>query len=175
VSARSAAARYPRTGFPARRSAAGFFLIEALVAILILALGILGLVAMGGTAVSAQSDAQYRTEASNLADSIAAEIALGVDRKTNGGLVATLPAFAHQTTQTTYCQFSGTPTLNGPVSALANQAANGSSLPGLPGATAANQQILVNIGTFNRVEITLCWKTPNDNAWRRHTLVTYVN
>jgi len=23
--------------------------------------------------------------------------------------------------------------------------------------------------------ITLCWKTASDNAWRRHTLVTYVN
>ena len=43
-------------------SQGGFFLIEAMVAILIFALGILGLVAMGGTAVSSQSDAQYRTE-----------------------------------------------------------------------------------------------------------------
>jgi hypothetical protein len=58
----------------------GFFLIEAMVAILIFALGILGLVAMGGTAVSSQSDAQYRTEASTLADAIASEIALGIDR-----------------------------------------------------------------------------------------------
>ena len=48
--------------------------------------------------------------------------------------------------------------------------------PGLPGATTVNQQILVNgAGTFNRVEITLCWRTANDNAMRRHTLVTYVN
>src|SRR5436190_10013246 len=58
----------------------GFFLIEAMVAILIFALGILGLVAMGGTAVSSQSDAQYRTEASSLADAIAAQIALGIVR-----------------------------------------------------------------------------------------------
>ena len=53
------------------RRQGGFFLIEAMVAILIFALGILGLVAMGGTAVSSQSDAQYRTEAAGLADSIA--------------------------------------------------------------------------------------------------------
>ena len=46
-----------------------------MVAILIFALGILGLVAMGGTAVTTQSDAQYRTEASSLADAIA-----GADR-----------------------------------------------------------------------------------------------
>ena len=48
---------------PSRRQR-GFFLIEAMVAMLIFALGILGLVAMGGTAVASQSDAQYRTEAS---------------------------------------------------------------------------------------------------------------
>ena len=29
--------------------------------------------------------------------------------------------------------------------------------------------------TFNRVVITLCWKTASDTAWRRHTLVTYIN
>ena len=38
------------------------------------------------------------------------------------------------------------------------------------------QQIVVNpAGNFNRVEITLCWKSPSDTAWRHHTLVTYVN
>ena len=47
----------------------------------------------------------------------------------------------------------------------------------LPGATATSQQILVNtgVGAFNRVDITVCWQTPNDQAMRRHTLVTYVN
>ena len=66
------------------RPQGGFFLIEAMVAILIFALGILGLVAMGGAAVSSQSDAQYRTEASSLADAIAGEIAIGINRSTRG-------------------------------------------------------------------------------------------
>src|SRR5436190_20093293 len=74
----------------------GFFLIEAMVAILIFALGILGLVAMGGTAVSSQSDAQYRTEAAGLADSIASEIALNITRVDESTKAATLAAFAHQ-------------------------------------------------------------------------------
>ena len=63
---------------PAQQS--GFFLVEAMVALLIFALGILGLVAMGGTAVSTQSDAQYRTVASSLADAIAGQLALGINR-----------------------------------------------------------------------------------------------
>jgi len=161
----------------------GFFLIEAMVAILIFALGILGLVAMGGTAVSSQSDAQYRTEASSIADAIAGEIALGIDRTTEASKVATLAAFAHQptpdpTTSPAPCAFTGA-AIDGAakpgVQALLDRANSGGPL-GMPGATAANQQIYIDAaGTYNRVVITLCWKTASDVAWRRHTLVTYIN
>jgi type IV pilus assembly protein PilV len=163
----------------------GFFLIEAMVAILIFALGILGLVAMGGTAVSSQSDAQYRTEASSLADAIAGEVALGIDRTSEASKAATLAAFAHQPTpvpSTTPppCAFAGAainPATSPGVKALLDRAANLTpATPGLPGATAANQQIFIDAaGNYNRVVITLCWRTASDGAWRRHTLVTYVN
>ena len=162
----------------------GFFLIEAMVAILIFALGILGLVAMGGTAVSAQSDAQYRTEASGLADAIAAQIALGVVRTDENAKAVSLATFAHQPTPPPTdvpapCSFGGTAltAATAPsVFPLLQRAANLTTSPGLPGATALNQQIFVDgAGTFNRVVITLCWKTASDSAWRRHTLVTYVN
>jgi type IV pilus assembly protein PilV len=159
-----------------RNDQAGFFLIEAMVALLIFALGILGLVAMGGTAVASQSDAQYRTEASAIADAIAGEIALNVNRlpgppplTSAQNKAASLLAFAHQPAGGN-CVFGGAPTANANVLAAANLAQR------LPGATPANQQILIGgPGTFNRVEITLCWRTANDNAMRRHTLVTYVN
>lgn len=163
------------------------FLIEAMVAILIFALGILGLVAMGGTAVSSQSDAQYRTEASSLADAIAGEIAVGINRASEATKVATLAAYAHQPNPApavpAACAFGGgaidpvaTPAVAG-VAALLNRAANMTpGTPGLPGATAANQQIFIDAaGNFNRVVITLCWRTASDAVWRRHTLVTYVN
>lgn len=169
-------------GFSVQR---GFFLIEAMVAILIFALGILGLVAMGGTAVSSQSDAQYRTEASSLADAIAAQIALGVVRTNEATKAASLANFAHQptpvpTTVPAPCSFAGPPALTAltapSVFPLLQRAANMTASPGLPGATDVNQQIFIDgAGTFNRVVITLCWKTASDSAWRRHTLVTYVN
>ncbi|MDQ6680074.1 MAG: prepilin-type N-terminal cleavage/methylation domain-containing protein [Pseudomonadota bacterium] len=156
-----------------RRRQQGFMLIEAMVAILIFSLGILGLVALGGQAVGAQSDAQYRTEASGLADAIAGQIAIAVDR-TNGGvnIAASLAPFNHRPAGAT-CVFNGnpTPTLDPLVLALINRAA------ALPGAGPAQLQIQVQTapGTFNRVQITLCWKTANDNnAWRQHTFVTYV-
>ena len=175
------------------REQGGFFLIEAMVAILIFALGILGLVAMGGTAVSSQSDAQYRTEASSLADAIAGEIAVGINRSNcsagasalcEATKAASLLTFAHQpnpppSTVPAPCAFDGddlTAVSAPTVFPLLDRAANGTPTPGLPGATAANQQIYIEpAGNFNRVVITLCWRTASDSAWRRHTLVTYVN
>jgi len=156
----------------------GVFLIEALVAILIFSLGVLGLVALGGSAVGAQSDAQYRTEASSLADAIAGEIAVNVNRQNSGANIAgSLAAFNHRLGGGA-CVFTGGATTNAQVQALIDRAANAGAVPGLPNATAAQQQIVVlnAPGDFNRVEITLCWKTANDNnVWRKHVLVTYVN
>lgn len=161
-----------------RASQGGFFLIEAMVAILIFALGILGLVAMGGTAVSSQSDAQYRTDASSFADAIASQVALGLNRAgadeatRAANKTASLAAYAYNIGGAN-CAFAGgwvgapDPAVQG----LVNRA-----MARLPGANAAYQQILVDApGSSNRVEITLCWKTASDNVPRRHTVVTYVN
>jgi type IV pilus assembly protein PilV len=162
----------------ARHAESGFFLIEAMVAILIFALGVLGLVAMGGTAVSSQSDAQYRTDASSLADAIAGQIAVSINRTgateqlKDQNKAASLPAFAHNPGGAP-CAYAGAPTGPGPVLDLLNRAQQI-----LPGAIAnpAYQQIKIDpAGSYNRVEINLCWKSASDSAARRHTLVTYVN
>ena len=161
-----------------RASQDGFFLIEAMVALLIFALGILGLVAMGGTAVSAQSDAQYRTDASSLSDAIASQIALGINRAgadeatRAANKAASLQTYAYNVAGAN-CSFSGG-WVGAPDPAVQTLLARG--LSQMPGATAAYQQIIVDApGSFNRVEITLCWKTASDNVARRHTVVTYVN
>ena len=77
------------------------------------------------------------------------------------------------------CSFTGTALTSGSapdVFPLLQRAANLTAAPGLPGATDVNQQIFIDAADpFNRVVITLCWKTSSDGAWRRHTLVTYVN
>lgn len=162
-----------------RSSQQGMFLIEAMVALLIFALGILGLVAMGATAVSTQSDAQYRTEASAFTDAIASEIALNVNRTSDLLMKTSLNAYQHQPNGVSAdCVFAGNPMGAGTVLTLVDRAANfPAGQVGLPGATQANQQILVDTTAngFNRVEITLCWRTANDSKLRRHTLVTYIN
>lgn len=152
-----------------RTHQSGMLLIEAMVAVLIFALGILGLVAMGGAAVNAQSDAQYRTEAANLADAIAGEIQLAATRNGVGEVVPTsLDAFKYLESGSD-CAFTGTtPAANARVNALVT------SSP-LPGATNVTQQIAVETANANRVKITLCWQSRNDSAMRQHVLVTYVN
>jgi hypothetical protein len=155
-------------------------LIEAMIAILIFSLGILGMIAMGGTAIGAQSDARYRTDAQRLVDEIAGGIAIDVDRTSPVNLQASLLNYAHQTAGGN-CTFSGGASANAVVTNWVSRATTvGSGLPGLPGATAANQQILVSSAPTgpNRIEITVCWRdpgTPAGAAMRRHTLVTYVN
>ncbi|MEO7057249.1 MAG: type IV pilus modification protein PilV [Caldimonas sp.] len=155
----------------------GFFLIEAMVALLIFALGILGMVAMGSTAVSSQSDARYRTAAANLADEMASTIALNVDRTSAAATQASVATFTNLPSGAP-CTFSGSASLLAAVTAWRNKASTvGANLPGLPGASNTQQQIVVdNSATgFNRVEITVCWQAPTDSAMRHHTLVTYVN
>lgn len=147
-------------------------LIEALIGILIFSMGILALVAMQTAAVSAQSDAQYRVEAGNLVDKILYEISLNVDRSTAGTLQTTLAAFAHNTGGGN-CAFTGTPSANALVTNWVTEAT--AARTGLPGSTAAMQQILVNTANFNQVTVTLCWKAPNDPTPHKHTVISYVN
>ncbi len=151
----------------------GVFLLEALVAILIFSLGVLGMVAMGAAAVSAQSDAHYRTEAANLTDEIASTITLNVDYSSADALAASLLPFAHQPNGGG-CQFTGDKSGDDAVTDWIAKVSAASS--GLPGATGTSQQIVVATGAgFNRVTVTVCWQAPTDRAMRRHSMVTYVN
>jgi type IV pilus assembly protein PilV len=170
------------TSAPARQR--GFLMIEALIAILIFTLGILGMIAMGGTAIGAQSDARYRTDAARLAENIANTIALNADRSNPTDplvLQTSLAPFQHQPTGTVCGAFSGTASANALVTSwLSEVTTTGPGLPGLPGTVAGGQQIAISSGAggYNKVEVTVCWKdpgTPAATAMRRHTFVSYVN
>jgi type IV pilus assembly protein PilV len=161
-------------------------IIEALIAILIFSLGILGMIAMGGTAIGAQSDARYRTDAARLTETMANLIEVNAVRTLNSSrpareaaLRASLDQFRHQADGTALpCNYSG----DAAASPLVTQWINDVKTVGasLPGAVDAGQQILITntAAGFNRVEITVCWKDPGTaagTAMRRHTLVTFVN
>ena len=56
----------PSKSLPARQN--GSYLLEALIAILIFAFGVLGLVGLLGSSIRVTNDARYRAEAANLAN-----------------------------------------------------------------------------------------------------------
>ena len=172
-----------------KRKQQGVMLIEALIAILIFSLGILGMVAMGSVAIAAQSDSQYRTEAANYANEIVSEMAIQLqvatfNQATNSFTAdAALLTFAHQPTSGGYCSFAGAASSNPAVADWVNRISGGvDAKRALPGATNVSQQIVVvqGPGTGNRVTVTICWQPPSSAAvafapMHRYELVSYIN
>jgi type IV pilus assembly protein PilV len=154
----------------------GVFLLEALIAILIFSLGILGMVALSAASLAAQGDSRYRNEAANLAAEMSAAINLGIDRTTPASVATSLATFVHLPAGAN-CVFTGPASTNNAVLAWVGKLrAIGT---GLPGATEANQQIAVeDAGGYNRVAITVCWKGPKETEQQvnhSYTLVSYIN
>lgn len=154
----------------------GMMLLEALIAILIFSLGILGMVAINARAVEAATDSQARADAAKFTSEIASRIALAVDRTSETSIVTDLLTFQHQVNGDCNNGFTGTASIE-PVVTEWVSAVIATGRTGLPGATASGLQILVaptTAGGFNQVSITICWQQPG-LAKRRHQLISYVN
>nr|WP_168929116.1 hypothetical protein [Crenobacter intestini] len=124
-------------------------LIEALVAILLFSLGVLGLIALQGRAVYLSSDAKYRADAAFLADSLIGHIA--VADQSNLDVFATPAA-------------SGTITGDWVAEVVAT----------LPNATAQTQTVAVNKAA-REVTVTLQWRSnPNEDPPRKHQVITVL-
>ena len=155
----------------------GMFLLEALIGILVFSLGVLAMVALGTTAVSAQTDAQYRTEAANLANEIASRIVLRADRSphptaadTLAALNASLLPFLHNAGGAT-CNFNNAPSANALVTDWADKV-----IASLPGVSAQSLQVdTTTQAAFSGVQVTICWQGSTDRAVRTYSLMTYVN
>ena len=152
----------------------GMMMIEALMAILIFSLGILGMVGVNALAVASQSDAQYRTNANKFATEIINQIWVNVDRSSEAATALALGAFQHQPGGAA-CAFAGNPSTAPLITNWV--AAVMASGTGLPGATAAMQQIKVvnTVAGMNEVTVTVCWKAPGDAVARRHVMKSLIN
>jgi type IV pilus assembly protein PilV len=148
---------------PARRQS-GVMLIEALIALLIFSVGILGIVGMQSAAVQASGDAKYRSDAALLANQLIGR--MWVSDRTQ----ATLQT-AYQTNGAAYQAWAwtgagGTGTQTAP--------ATGTVMQVLPGVTAAANLptvvITPNPGSTptsipnNVVTITVFWQAPKDTT-----------
>jgi type IV pilus modification protein PilV len=152
----------------------GVMLIEALMAILIFSLGILGLVGVHAMALGSQSDAQFRSEANRLTNRIANEMWVNVDRSSPAALALSLAEFKHRA-DVSACDAGSEGAASDNLLVknwVAAIVAGGAG--GLPGATHRMQQIVVDPGAGNQVTVTVCWRAPSDIAMRRHVLTTYI-
>ncbi len=150
-----------------RKSQSGVMLLEALIAILIFSLGILGVVGMQASAVKASRDAKYRTDAGLLANELIGQMWSG---NRDG---ATLQA-----------NFQGDGNQTGPTNILADgpiytawQARVASTLPG----TVANPSVVTVVPglvgpprTSSLVTVTVSWISPNEQAAHNYRVVVQI-
>jgi type IV pilus assembly protein PilV len=131
------------------RREGGATLIEGMVAILIFSLGILAIMALHAASIKNTTDAQYRSEAAYLANSLIAKMRL-YDQGTVTADFAS-PGGAQ------YTQW------------LADVAAANAGLPGM----ATNPPTIAFIG--RRVTVTLFWQAQSDSGVRRHVVDTQLD
>lgn len=122
----------------------GVILLEGLIALLIFTIGVLGLVGMFSVSIKNTSEAQFRTEAAFLADSL-----IGQLRVADPGTRAT--NFASPSG-------SGYMSWKGRVSDAAY---------GLPGATATPPTVTFSGSNNNVVTIEIFWRANNDSTVRK--------
>lgn len=161
------------------RSQHGIMLIEAMVSILLLMLGILGIAGLTAKSMALSGQAQYRTEAGMYAEQIIQLVSLNVDRSSPAALAQSLKAFEHQADGTERCSYSGTGISESSELGKVLKAARGdptNHVLGLPGAVESGQQVVVNTdGNLNQVTVRLCWQGPDDAAKRIYEIQAFVH
>jgi type IV pilus modification protein PilV len=148
----------------------GSVLLEALIAFLIFAFGVLGLVALQASSLAANVDTQYRIEANQFAHRMLSTIQSSVSRSSAAAFQASLVAFNHNPTGN-QCAFSGGASADPQVTAWLAllQTAATTRLP------AADGQIQVTVGTPNQVRIVICWQQPGLPVPRRHVVMGSIS
>lgn len=123
----------------------GFVLLDALIAIVIFSIGILGMVSLQSNAISLSTDAQYRTEAAMLADKIIGEM-----------------WSADQTAMAT--DFAGNAGSGGAIYTSWNTLVE--KLP--------NGQGKIDVSPAGTVTVTVDWQQPSDPVAHTYTTVTQI-
>lgn len=155
-------------------------LVEALVSVLIFAVGVLGVIGLQTLALKSSTDGKYRADAAYMANQLIGQ--MWADSRSN------LPSYAHYCSNTSagcapptlpLCSTSGSASTNPAVAAWLTQLAN--EFPA--GATASNLvQISVvpvtpvygislqTLPTY-QVAVSICWHAPRDPSGQYHSYV----
>lgn len=138
------------------RKQSGAMLLEALIGLLIFAIGVLGLIGMQATAMKVTADSKYRAEATMFADQLIGQ--MWADNRVNAALSANYAGSGG----------SGGPKYN---EWYAVMTATGT---GLPGADLAGNEPTVQIDAANTVTVTIRWQAPGEAAAHNHVTVAMV-
>ncbi len=137
-----------------RNRQAGVMLLEVLIALLIFAFGILGLIGMQAVSIKLTGESKYRAEAAMFVDQLVNQ--MWADDRTNAALVANYDSTVGGNKYTEWknqIQTTGT---------------------GLPGASGANAPI-VAIDVNNVVTVTVYWQAPEETAAHKYVTVARLN
>lgn len=148
-------------------------LIEALLAILIFSIGVLGIIGLQGTAVKVSTDAKYRSEAALLANDLIGRMWAG-DR-TQATLQAAYSSAANGAAFQQWAWVGGISTAPGTQAAPAQ----GTVLRTLPGASANLPTVVIvsSAGTAiasSRVTITVSWQVPGTTAVNNYVTTAQI-
>ncbi len=164
-----------------RKQQAGVMLLEALIAILIFSLGILGVVGMQASAIAASRDAKYRSDASLLANDLVGLMwsgtrdgaSLQANFQGSAGFVS---AFAENdparcsdhpgSDGLIYCQWYNNQVVNALPGVLANPP-QVTVVPGIPAGGLLPQ-------SASKVKIVVQWMAPNDPVAHSYTLTVQI-
>ena len=128
---------------PARQT--GSYLLEALIAILIFAFGVLGLIGLLGSSIRVTNDARYRAEAANLANAMIADMWTTTPANIDTFTTAKLPTWATK------------------VATL------------LPGGIAPDVAITPGFTAESRtVVVTVYWKLPGESDKHQHIMTAQI-
>ncbi len=168
-SGRNAGCEPPASG-PVRRgfvSEKGFALLEALVAVAIFSIALLGLMKTQAVSIKNSADAEYRANAAYLADQIIS--AMWVDR-------SNLASYAYRNAETA-CSASTTVPAYTAVSNWMSDVEN--VLPGVKASATSSlkPQIVVDTtsSVYTTVKVTLCWTVPGDSQTHSHVATAQIN
>jgi type IV pilus assembly protein PilV len=153
-----------------RQQQRGALLIEALVSMTILAVGVLGLVGLWSQMVKHTTESKYRMAATYLVNQLLGR--MWVD-------LPNLASYTHQPVSAggNGCTFSGA---SSPNTNFAQWLALVAAVDGLPSSSAATPvQVIVTKDApqagNTQVQVTLCWRMPQDSVWRKHQVVANLN
>lgn len=157
---------------PSRREQKGVALLEALIAILVFSLGVLGIVSLQASSARAVAEASVRADAAMLANQVIGM--MWTDSDVNIGSYAYLSG----TATGSLCEApfaagaaaSSTPTGN-LATWLGSSSEPGSVIGTLPGGQARVQ--VVGAGSTNIVTVTVCWQSADPQAASGFTMHNY--